>query len=196
MKKLAILMVLALELAVCGCGTSSPSTVTSTTTNGNWEAQLTADTGFPASQLNFVTAFTVTDFSGRNVALDITSLGFFNAGACFATGTAVNGTAVSTATGTASFTTNTATDQVTGNLTYTVTSITPSGNVLTLTSNPNGFTGTSSGTTTTTGTLSNGVVLGGWTLTGPCANGVSPAPAGTFIMCQGPLPATYCPFLP
>ena len=180
MKKLAILIVLALELAVCGCGTSSPSTVTSTTTSGNWEAAMTANTGFPASQLNFVTAFSVTDFSGNNVALDITAIGFFNAGACFA-----NSINTSSATGNASFTTNTVTDQVTGNLTYTVTSRTPAGNVLTLTSLPNGFTGTSSGTTTTTGTLSKGVVVGNWTLTGPCANGASQAPGGTFLMCQG-----------
>jgi hypothetical protein len=180
MKKLAILMALALELAVCGCGTSSPSTVTSTTTSGNWEAQLTADTGFPASQLNFVTAFSVTDFSGNAVALDITAIGFFNAGACFA-----NSINTSTATGTASFTTNTVTDQVTGNLTYTVTSKTPAGNVLTLTSLANGFTGISSGTTTTTGTLSKGVVVGNWTLSGPCANGANPGIGGTFLMCQG-----------
>ena len=141
---------------------------------------MTANTGFPASQLNFVTAFSVTDFSGNNVALDITAIGFFNAGACFA-----NSINTSSATGNASFTTNTVTDQVTGNLTYTVTSRTPAGNVLTLTSLPNGFTGTSSGTTTTTGTLSKGVVVGNWTLTGPCANGASQAPGGTFLMCQG-----------
>ena len=60
MKKLAFLVVLALELAVGGCGTSPPiPTPTTTTTNGNWEAQLTGGTE-QASQLNFVTAFSLT----------------------------------------------------------------------------------------------------------------------------------------
>jgi hypothetical protein len=176
MKSLAILMLLALELAVSGCGTSSPSTVTNTSASGSWEAQLTGGTA-EASKLNFVTAFNVTN----NGPLDITGFNFFNAGACFA-----NGTDVSTETGSASFTTNTGTDQVTGTLTLTVTSTTAPGNVLTLTSYQNGLTGTSNGTTTTTGTLSNGVAVGKWSLTADpsCTGPVSPV-TGTFIMCQG-----------
>ena len=177
MKKLAILMVLALELAVCGCGTSTPSTVTTTSTTGNWEAQLIGGTG-QASLLNFVTAFNVTDVAGNNESLDIRSFAFFNAGACFTL--PVNGVAGSSERGTASFTTNTGTDQVTGQLAYSVTSITPPGNVLTLTSYHDGLTGTSSGTTSTTGTLSNGIVVGTWTLTGSS----SCTGSGTFTMCQ------------
>ena len=183
MKKLAVLMVLALELAVCGCGTSSPSTVTTTSTTGNWEAELIGGTD-QASELNFVTAFNVTDVSGNNESLDIKSFAFFNVGACFAL--PVNGVAGSTESGTASFATNSGTGQVTGQLTYTVTSITPPGNILTLTSYQNGLTGTSNGTTTTTGTLSGGVAVGTWSLTGDssCTGPVSPV-TGTFIMCQG-----------
>ena len=175
MKKLAILMVLALELAVCGCGTSPAPNTVSTSTSGFWEAQLIGGTG-SASELNFVTAFNVTNIG----PLDVTSFSFINGGACFATG--VKG---STEAGTASFTTNTGTDQVTGSLTYTVTSQIPAGNVLTLTTYPDGLTGTSNGTTTTTGTLTNGVAVGTWKLTGPCTNGANPPPGGTFTMCQG-----------
>jgi hypothetical protein len=181
MKKLAVLMVLALELAVCGCGTTPPSTVINTSTTGNWEAKMVGGEG-AASELNFVTSFNVTN-SGP---LDITGFGFINAGACFE-----NGENVETESGTASFTTNLGTDQVTGALTFTVNSITPPGNVLTLTSYQNGLTGISTnGTSTTTGTLSDGVVAGTWGLTGPCTNGATPPPSGTFIMCQGAVTCT------
>ena len=170
MKKLAILMLLALELTVCSCGTSSPSTVVNTSTSGNWEVQLTGGTA-EASKLNFVASFSVTN-SGP---LDITGFSFFNAGACFA-----NGLNASTETGSATLVTG-STNQVTGTLSFTVTSITPAGNTLALTGN---LTGTSNGTTTTTGTLSNGVVSGTWQLTGGAGNS-SCAGQGTFVMCQG-----------
>jgi hypothetical protein len=173
MKKLAILILLALELVVSGCGTSSPSTVTNTSTSGFWETQLIGGTG-EASKLNFVTGFNVTN-SGP---LDVTSFSFINAGACFANG--LNG---SNEAGTASFTTNTGTLQVTGQLTFTVTSVTPPGNVLTLTSPQGSLTGTSNGTTTTTGTLSGGVAVGTWQLTG-AAGDPSCTGTGTFTMCQ------------
>jgi hypothetical protein len=174
MKKLAILMLLALELAVAGCGTTTPTT-TNTLTNGNWEAQLTGGTG-EASKLNFITAFGVVNSGPLS---DIT-LAFINQGACFAL--PVNGPNT-TENGTASFTTNTATDQVTGTLTYTVKS-NLSANQLVLTSYPNGLTGTSNGTTTTTGTLTNGVVVGTWALTGGSGDPTC-AGTGTFLMCQG-----------
>ncbi len=179
MKKLAFLIVLALELAVCGCASSTlEHAPTNTSTSGQWEAQLVGGTG-EASKMNFVTGFTVQDNGAASIALDITSFRFFNLGACFAIG--VDG---STETGAASFTTNTGTDQVTGSLTYTVKSITPAGNVLTLTSPEGGLTGTSNGTTTTTGTLSNGVAVGTWTLTGGAGNSTCTG-GGNFIMCQG-----------
>lgn len=175
MKKLAFLMLLALAFAVSSCGTSPDTNpTTSTSATGFWEAQLIGGTG-DASKLGFVTGFNVINVG----PLNITSFSFFNAGACFA-----NGVKGSTEAGTASFTTNTGTGQVTGSLTYTVTSAIPAGNILTLTTPDGGLTGTSNGTTTTTGTLSNGVAVGTWTLTGgqgdPSCEG-----HGTFIMCQG-----------
>jgi hypothetical protein len=171
MKKLAILIVLALQLAVSGCGSSNnTSTETNTSTTGNWEAQLIGGTQ-QASQINFVVAFSVTN-SGP---LDITGFSFINAGSCFANG--VNG---STETGNANFTTA-STGAVTGTLNLTVNSTTPAGNSLTLTGD---LTGTSSATAGTAGTLSNGIVIGTWMLTGgqgdPSCTG-----SGTFVMCQG-----------
>lgn len=170
MKKLAILTLLALELAVCGCGSGTPSTTTSTTTSGNWEAQLTGGT-VEASKLNFVTAFSVTN-SGP---LDITGFGFINAGKCFASGLNVENESGSAILNTSS------TNTVTGTLSFTVQSATSGGNILILNGN---LTGTSNGTTTTTGTLSNGVVSGTWSLSGgqgdpSCTGG------GSFLMCQG-----------
>ena len=176
MKKVAILALLALELAVSGCGNSSSTSTTTTSTANNWEAQLSGGTG-SASELNFVTQFTVTDtISGSSQALNITGFGFINAGACFVSNESESGTA--------SLTTG-STNQVTGSVTYIVTSGTPSGNTLTLTTSPNGgVSATSSGNTTTNGTLSSGIVWGGWTLTGPCTSGLAPPVQGTFIMCQ------------
>jgi len=174
MKKLAILLVLALELAVSGCGTTSPRNVINTSTNSLWEAKMFGGTG-DASELGFTTTFIVEN----NGPLNVTTFAFFNQGTCFD-----NGANVVKVSGSADFTTNTGTDQVTGSLNLTVNSVTPPGNVLTLTSPEGGLTGTSNGTTTTTGTLTNGVAVGSWTLTGPCTNGANPAPAGTFVMCQ------------
>jgi hypothetical protein len=180
MKKLAILIVLALMLAISSCGTKTlASDPTNTTTSGNWEAQLTGGIG-AASQLNFVTAFTVTDNgTGNNLTLDITGFSFYNAGSCF-----TNGIDASSERGTAQFSTATGTGQVTGQLTYSVTSNLPAGNVLTLTSYANGLTGTSNGTSSTTGTLSNGVVVGTWALNNS-TNDASCRGSGTFLMCQG-----------
>jgi hypothetical protein len=172
MKKLAILVALALELAVCGCGASkNTSTETNTSTAGNWEAQLQGGTQ-QASLLNFVVAFSVTN-SGP---LDITGFSFFNGGACF-----TNGVNQSTETGNASFTTA-SNGNVTGTLNLTVNSVNPAGNVLSLTGN---LTGTSSATTGVAGTLSNGVVVGTWSLTGGQGDPSCAVPQGTFIMCQG-----------
>jgi hypothetical protein len=176
MKIVAILALLAMALAVYGCGTGTPSTTVTTTTGGNWEAQLTGGLG-EASQLNFVTTFTVTSTNGVASALDITGLGFINAGQCFSN--ALNATSE---TGSATITVL-STNQVQGTLTLTITSVTPAGNVLAL--DGTNVYGTASGAPGTTGTLSNGVVTGTWTLTGPCTNGASPAPSGDFTMCQG-----------
>jgi hypothetical protein len=180
MKKLAILIVLVPMLVISGCGSRTlADTPTNTTTSGNWEAKLTGGTG-AASELNFVTSFTVTDNgTGSNLALDITGFSFINAGTCF-----LNGIDASSEAGTTTFSTATGTDQVTGQLSYTITSIAPPGNVLTMSSYQNGLTGTSSGTSSTTGTLSDGVVVGTWTLTSS-ASTAGCTGSGTFLMCQG-----------
>jgi len=179
MKKLVFLMVLALELAICGCGSNTiANTVTNTAASGTWEAQLTG--GFDQSSLlNFVTAFRIYDTG----PLDITGFNFFNGGKCFAIGTIdVPG---SSETGTATLITGSA-DQVTGTFNFKVTSISPPGNILTLTGT---VTGTSNGTPQVTGTLSNGVVVGTWMLSGG-AGDTSCAGSGYFIMCQGTTPCT------
>lgn len=177
MRRFAILVVLALTFAICGCANNTPSTTTNTSTTGNWEAQLISPSGGQASLLNFVVAFKVTN-SGP---LDITGFSFFNQNSCFTSG--LNG---QTEKGNASFTTD-STGHVTGTLSLTITS-SGNGSVLALTSNADGLTGTSNGTTTTTGTLSNGVVIGTWTLTpGGNATGCNAVAQGenaTFLMCQ------------
>ena len=177
MTKLALVVLLALELAVWGCGTSpSTSTITNTEATGNWEAQLTGGTE-QASLLNFVTAFTVTN-SGP---LNVTGFGFFNSGACF-----LNGTNAETITGNANFTTS-SNNSVTGTLNLTITS---AANASVLTLNPGTLTGTSNGTTTTTGTLSNGVVVGTWTLApGSGVTGCNTG-KGTYILCQDKVTCT------
>ena len=187
MKKFAILAMLALEIAVCGCGYTTPRNTVTTTTSGNWEAQLIGGTG-PSSQLNFVTSFSVTTFTGQSSqALDITGFGFFNSGPCFTLGNTAQ-----TQSGNAVLNTNSA-GQVTGSLNYTINSTTNS-NVLTLTTNAanglpaGGVNGTSNGTTTTTGTLTNGVVWGNWQLTSTDSACIPPNGGqvqGTFVMCQG-----------
>jgi hypothetical protein len=175
MKKVAILTLLALGATLGGCGTGTPSTTVTTETSGNWEAELIGGVG-EASELNFVTAFSVTNTNGGTPQpLTITGFSFINAGGCFVSSEAE--------TGTAALTTNTS-NQVSGSMTYTVTSGTPAGNVLTLSTGASGgVSGTASGAPGSTGTLTNGVIWGTWTLTGN--SGATCTGSGTFIMCQG-----------
>ena len=172
MRKLAILFVLALEIAVWGCGNSSPTPAPTTQTNGNWEVQLTNVSG-QSSLLNFVVSFSVNNTG----PLNITGISFFNANSCFQTG--LN---VTTESGTANLNTNNA-GTVSGPFTLTVTAA-GTGTKLALTGI---ISGTSNGTTTTTGTLTNGNVVGTWTLTpGASADkSCTSVSNGTFIMCQG-----------
>ena len=173
MKKLAILLVLALELAVGGCGTTPPNPVITTSINGLWEAKMLGGTG-EASELGF-TATLIPENSGP---LNISTFAFFNQGTCFD-----NGLNEERVTGRADFTTNPGTDLVTGSLNLTVKSTT-SDNVLTLISPEGGLTGMSTGTITTTGTLTNGVAVGTWTLSNNSNNAACQG-TGNFIMCQG-----------
>jgi hypothetical protein len=166
MKKLAILILVGVGLAVLGCGHSNIAPVTQTSTGGNWEAQLIGGRG-DASLLNFVTVFTVTNTNGGSPEpLSITAFGFINLGACFVT---------QTPSGSADLITST-TNQVTGTLTYTIQSITPPGNTLTL--NGTSITGTANN-----GALTGGVVTGSWTLTNTNNNNDC-AGAGNFTLCQ------------
>lgn len=179
MKKVAMLL-LAMEFAVCGCASNIQHTITTTTVSGGqWEAQLLGGKG-DASKLAFVASFTVTPNPDlTNEPLVVTGFGFINSSKCFATD--VNGINQEDEGGFANIQTNTGTDQVTGTLNFVVTSISPPGNTLTLNGN---LTGTSNGTTTVNGTLSNGVVQGKWTLAGG-AGDASCTGSGTFLMCQG-----------
>jgi hypothetical protein len=177
MKKLAILILVALGAAALGCGHSNIAPPIQTQTGGKWEAQLIGGEG-QAALLNFVTAFTVTNTDGgTSEPLDIADngFGFINLQSCFVT---------QTPSGSADLTTST-TNLVTGSMIYTVQSVNPPGNTLTL------FTTNSSGTpvggvngTANNGALAGGIVNGQWTLTGgqgdpSCVGG------GTFVMCQG-----------
>ena len=168
MKKLALLALVALEICVSACGNNAPnSNIITQSGNSNWEATLSGGEG-QDTLLNFGTSFSAGEGGGT---LDVTAFSFFNQGACFP--------AALTASGSAVLTTNSS-DQVTGTLTFTVTSTTS-----TLTLNGS-VTGTSSGSTATTGNLSNGVVQGTWKLTSTDTNCVSSGTAGgPFLMCQG-----------
>jgi len=186
MKKVAFLILLALAVAVSSCGTGKPSTTVTTKTSGNWEARLLGGTG-AASQLNFVTQFSVTTQNGgSSQAIDTTGFGFINATACFLPSTNQSYS------GQATLNTNSS-NQVSGSMTYTVTSGTPAGDVLTLTTGSNGgVSGTASGAPGTTGTLSNGVIWGTWTLqsSNPNCPNVTTSQNAPFVMCQGNVTCT------
>jgi hypothetical protein len=188
LKKLAaILGVLALQLAVVSCGSTVPYGTIATSTSGNWEAKLIGGTG-QAAQLNFVVAFTLTNNFGTLEPIDVTGLGFFNSSECFPPN-GVNGASSVNVNGNAELTASSS-DQVTGTLSLTVNSI-PPGNTLVLTASPpnGGLSGTSSGTTSTVGTLSNGVAWGTWQLTGGQSD-ASCTGSGTFLMCQSGVTCT------
>ena len=125
----------------------------------------------PASLLNFVISFSVVNTG----PLDLTGVVFFDQGACFSTSPTSN-----SAVGDASFTT-TNSGQVYGTLNLTITSKT-NGTTLALTGE---LTGSSNGTPTSTGSLSDGVVVGKWTLDSGTSASNCNASSGTFVMCQG-----------
>jgi len=167
MKKLVLMVLLGLELVVMGCATSTTPATPTTSANGNWEATLTGGAG-PASQLDFITAFTVKDTNGgSSQPLSISGFSFINSGSCFSS------TAV-TVSGSAALTTSN-NNQVTGTISLTVTggssSLILDGTTLTGTAN--------------SGALSGGAVTGTWSLTG----GSGCSGSGNFTMCQN---ATTC----
>jgi hypothetical protein len=172
MKKLAILILVALGMAALACGHSNLAEPAKTAANGFWEAQLIGGRG-DASLLDFVSGFSVTNTNGgTSEPLTITSFGFFNLGSCFAT---------QNENGSANLTTST-TNLVTGSMVYTITSVTPVGNTLTLiadTAHNGGVNGTANN-----GVLANGVANGEWTLATTNSNTPQCTGGGTFVMCQ------------
>jgi hypothetical protein len=164
MKSIAILSLVALALVVLGCGATNTLT---TNVSGTWEATLTSTSGGNSNTLSFITTFSL----NLNGSLNVTNFTFLNTGGCFVSNTLPVGTAVLTTSGT---------NQVTGPFNFTVASSNPGGNTLTLSGT---LTGTSNGTTTTVGTLSNGVVKGGWTLSN--SSDADCTGSGSFTMCQG-----------
>jgi hypothetical protein len=159
MKEVAILLLLALMLT--GCGNSDNPPNVQQASGGTWESEMLGGDG-TASGLSFITQFTV----GGNGALSITNFQFLTQvdGGCFpVTGATPNGNLTLTFN---------AADQVSGTFSFTIVS---GGNTLTLTST------SVTGNVNTNNTLSNGVVMGTWTLTGGSGcNGVG----GTFTLTQ------------
>jgi hypothetical protein len=197
MKKLALLSLLILvtiAIALSSCGSNQIQALPTSNVNGNWEAKLTGGTG-PAAQLNFMANFNlfVTNGSG-NQGLNINDVAFLNANPCFPTGTGGTGAGAS---GYINLTNNLNNGKITGAIGLTLKSFT--GNILTLSADPNlspptgELIATASGGSN--GTLSNGGVNGGWWLTAGSAPADSGCTAGSatnplpFIMCQN---ATTC----
>ncbi len=175
MKKLAILALLGLGMWLSSCASNTVAPAPSTGAGGNWEARLVGGVG-PASLLDFVSNFSV---GGGGGGLTINSFSFFNSNAssCFLTVSGESGNAMLN---------TTASGQVTGTLSYTVTSASPAGSTLSLTSYQNGLTGTSTGTSGNTA-LRNGVVLGTWTLSSS-TDTTGCSGTGTFVLCQEAVP--------
>ena len=156
MRNLAIMGIVALELMVVGCSSSSSTTTSSRAANGVWESALVgSDVGVGLS--NFAIAFTV----GSSGTLSVSYFSFLNTEPCFPlTGSSENGTfdvTSNTTTPSAKFTLNV-----------------QSGNSALV------MTGTATGTTNSSGTVTWTSITGNWTLTGSgsCAG------TGTFTMTQ------------
>jgi hypothetical protein len=169
MKKLALLALVALEICVCACGNNPPTSIINTQSNSSyWEAQLHGSPTGEDSGLNFVTQFSAGENGGT---LSVYAFSFINQSACFPTTIIAKGLLSNLVTNSS--------DQVTGTMTFTVSSGTT-----TLTLNGN-VTGTSSGSTSTTGNLSNGVVAGTWSLATQEPNCAAVTTSPPFLMCQG-----------
>ena len=160
MKQIALILILTLLIPACGTNSSYVQQAAS----GVWQAQLLAEEGAEPG-LGFVVQFTV---SGTGGTLSFSSFQFLTSNPCFP----VSGNGLAPA-GSMSLQVNTTTFQVTGSFDFTVSA---NGNTLALTGN---VTGTENGVTGTQ--LSNGSVLGSWTLTG---TGACASASGSFIMTQ------------
>jgi hypothetical protein len=142
MKKLAVAVLVVLGVMLVGCGSNSSKGNVS----GNWTAMLTD------SQGSQVFSFTTSLVDRGDGTVNVSKFAFSSNSNCFQSGT--------TETGTFGLSGN-FNGSVTGTFGMTITSGTPSGNVLTL-----------------TGTVNGGTISGKWTLTG----GVDCTGSGSFTM--------------
>ena len=142
MRKLAVAMLLVVGLITTGCGSNSNKGSVS----GNWTATLT-----DSSQTQ-VFSFTTSLVDNGDGTVKVTNLTFSSNSSCFVSG--------ETETGTFGLTGN-MNGNVSGTFGMTITSGTPSGNILTL-----------------SGTVNGGTVSGTWTLTG----GIGCTGSGSFTM--------------
>ncbi len=173
---------LALELAVCGCGNSSSHCDSKYANHRKLGGLSHSAVPTQASLLNFVVSFNVTnsgplDFNSSPASL-LQSGGLLCNGTNERRNTERDGHAEHRMAGI-----------VTGTFTMNIDFRTTNGNAMALTGT---LTGNSNGTTTTTGNLTNGVVVGPWTLTGAAGDPSCSVPSGTFVMCQNPTGGT-CP---
>jgi uncharacterized protein YceK len=158
MKEVAILLLAALLLN--GCSTSTSTTVQTPVGNG-WQAAMSGGEG-TSSGFSFNSFFTV----GSGGALSISSLQLLNSGTCFGTTNISSGGTLNIAT----------VLPVTGTFTFTLTS--GAGDVITLSSSD--VTGT---VNSTTNVLSNGSIIGTWTLA-PASGSACAVANGSFTMKQ------------
>ena len=131
MKKLAVAMLLVVGLAMVGCGSNSNNRGN---VNGNWTATLMDTNQSP------VFSFSTVLVDRGDGTVNVSKFAFSSNSSCFVSGT--------TETGTFGLTGN-VNGNVNGTFGMTITSGTPSANVLTL-----------------TGTVNGGAISGTWTLTG------------------------------
>lgn len=127
MKMLAFLCLLGLAALVSSCGSNQIEALPTSNISGNWEAQLTGGTG-PAALLNFLVNFNLFVTNGSPTQnVNTNDLSFINPNSCFP--------GLSSVTGSTRLTNNLSTTQITGSIMFVIKSQT--GNVLTLTADPN-----------------------------------------------------------
>ncbi|MGA2021826.1 MAG: hypothetical protein ABSH02_14635 [Candidatus Sulfotelmatobacter sp.] len=166
MKEVAILLLFALMLNGCG----SSQTTAQAAEGGVWGATMLGglSTG-ESTGFSFQTQFTV----GSNGALGITNFQFLNAGTdnCFGTATATTSGSLT------NLDYNSADQLISGTFSFTITSA--AGDKVTLTS-----TAVTGVVNTNNNTLSDGSIIGNWTLAPASSNSTCVATSGTFTMTQ------------
>jgi hypothetical protein len=170
MKQPAFFALLAIAALLTSCGSNHTP---KSTTNANWQAQLTGGTG-PAAALNFLVSFNLSVMNGRfGQSANIDMFSFIKPNQCFSD--------APVAVASVSLTNNPNANQITGSIVLTIKSQT--GNVLTLSAVPP--TGELTGTESSNGFVTNGVVNGQWWLTPGSGSSNSACSAGS---AASPLP--------